>query len=38
MSSGTFLEELQMAKAEECEKIRGAPLVLRASLIVFLAV
>lgn len=38
MSSGTFLEELQMAKAEEWEKMRGALLVLKASLMVALAV
>lgn len=38
MSSGTFLEELQIAKAEECENMRGALLALKASLIVALAV
>lgn len=38
MSSGTFLEVLQMANAEECEKMSGALLTLRASLMVALAV
>lgn len=38
ISSGTFLEELQIANAEECEKMSGALLTLRASLIVALAV
>lgn len=38
MSSGTFLEELQMANAEECEKMSGALLTRRASLMVALAV
>lgn len=38
ISSGTFLEELQIANAEECEKMSGALLTLRAALIVALAV
>ena len=38
ISSGTFRDELQIANAEECEKIRGALLAFNASLIVVLAV
>ena len=38
ISSGTFLEELQMAKADEWEKMTGALLALKASLMVALAV
>jgi hypothetical protein len=34
MSSGTFLEELHSAKAEECENMTGALLAARASFMV----